>query len=136
MNKETKDLALSLLHDNPKHKEIYATSDGNLFFNKDHAQDHARKLKTDIETIFREKNDVSGNESEDPEKKDPKAPATTEDVIGIAIEKEIITKPGGGYLKFGETTLGQGMEKAVLFLDENPEVKQAIIDEVLKLKAE
>jgi hypothetical protein len=128
MNTETKNAGLAILETNPKHKEIYVTSDGNLFFNKDHAVDHAHKLKTEVETIFREKNEVSDE--------NPDAPDNTEDVVGTAIEAGIITKPGGGYLKFGETTLGQGMEKAVIFLDENPEVRQEVINEVLKLKVE
>ena len=54
MNKETKKAALALLKENGQHQEIHATDDGNLFFNKHHAQEHARRTKSELTTISRE----------------------------------------------------------------------------------
>ena len=34
--------------------QIHATDDGNLFFNKHHAQEHARRTKSELTTISRE----------------------------------------------------------------------------------
>ena len=45
MNKETKKAALALLKENGQH---------NLFFNKHHAQEHARRTKSELTTISRE----------------------------------------------------------------------------------
>ena len=54
MNPKIKKSALALLQANPTKKEIYATDDGNLFFDLHHAQDHNRKLKGAVTTITRE----------------------------------------------------------------------------------
>ncbi|GIW71314.1 MAG: DNA recombination/repair protein RecA [Planctomycetota bacterium] len=43
------------------------------------------------------------------------------DVLDLAVAHRIVTKSGAWY-SFGETRLGQGRERAVAFLEENPEV--------------
>ena len=55
MDPKTNKSAQALLKATPSKKEIYATEDGNLFFNLHDARDHNRKLKGEVITITRDK---------------------------------------------------------------------------------
>ena len=51
------------------------------------------------------------------------------DLVGIASDLDIVQK-SGSWFSFNETRLGQGKEKAVQFLQENPEMARAIREQV------
>lgn len=53
------------------------------------------------------------------------------DLVSVASDVEVVQKSGSWY-SFGETRLGQGKEKAVEFLGENPEVLDAIRQRVME----
>jgi hypothetical protein len=129
---ELRTLSKELFIKNPECKKVLAIVDGHLFFEhaRNAAQMHARNVGGDRPLTIHE---ITREEALGVIPKDPVLPDSTEDIIEKATEVSVITKPGGGYLKFGDTTLGQGMEKAIAFLDENPDIKKAIVDEVLKL---
>jgi hypothetical protein len=129
---EIRERSKELFNKNPECKKVLAIVDGHLFFEHalNAAQMHARSAGGERPLTIHE---ITREQALGVIEKDPVIPDSTEDVIETAKVAGIISTPGGGYLKFGETTLGQGMEKAITFLDENPEVRHAIIDEVLKL---
>ena len=52
------------------------------------------------------------------------------DLVNVASDVEGVQKSGSWY-SFGETRLGQGKEKAVEFLSQNPDVLQAIRERVM-----
>jgi recombination protein RecA len=52
------------------------------------------------------------------------------DLVNVASDVEVVQKSGSWY-SFGETRLGQGKEKAVEFLSQNPDVLQAIRERVM-----
>jgi recombination protein RecA len=52
------------------------------------------------------------------------------DLVNVASDVEVVQKSGSWY-SFGETRLGQGKEKAVEFLSENPDVLTAIRERVM-----
>jgi recombination protein RecA len=56
------------------------------------------------------------------------------DVLKIGEEEEIVTK-SGAFWSYGETRLGQGKDNARAFLRENPELRDAIIKEILAKRA-
>ena len=58
----------------------------------------------------------------------------TADLLEIAVRYEVIEKSGAFY-SYGETKLGQGKQKAVEFLKENPKVVKEI-DDILRKKFE
>jgi recombination protein RecA len=51
------------------------------------------------------------------------------DVLDLAVEKSIVKK-SGTWFSFGETRLGQGRDRVVQFLEENPDIYQQIEDGV------
>jgi recombination protein RecA len=53
-----------------------------------------------------------------------------EDVLKIAVDDEIVTK-SGAFFGYKDQRLGQGKENAKIFLRENPEIRDAIMVEVL-----
>lgn len=53
------------------------------------------------------------------------------DLVNVGADLEVIRKAGAFY-SYGETRLGQGMEKAKTFLRENPEIFTAIQKEVIE----
>ncbi len=52
------------------------------------------------------------------------------DLVNVASDVEVVQKSGSWY-SFGETRLGQGKEKTVEFLSQNPDVLQAIRERVM-----
>jgi len=52
------------------------------------------------------------------------------DLVGVASDVEVVQKSGSWYA-FGETRLGQGKEKAVEFLAQNPELLAAVREKTL-----
>ncbi|MBX3399952.1 MAG: recombinase RecA [Gemmataceae bacterium] len=56
------------------------------------------------------------------------------DVLKIGEEEEIVSK-SGAFWSYGDTRLGQGKENARKFLRENPEIRDAIIKEILAKRA-
>jgi len=52
------------------------------------------------------------------------------DLVNVASDVEVVQKSGSWY-SFGEARLGQGKEKAVEFLSQNPDVLQAIRERVM-----
>jgi recombination protein RecA len=52
------------------------------------------------------------------------------DLVNVASDVEVVQKSGSWY-SFGETRLGQGKEKAVEFLSQNPDVLHAIRERVM-----
>ncbi|MBN1763936.1 MAG: recombinase RecA [Sedimentisphaerales bacterium] len=55
------------------------------------------------------------------------------DLIDMAVNDEIIEK-SGAFLRFGDLTIGRGMEKARQYLQENPEVAQEIKNKILEAR--
>jgi recombination protein RecA len=55
------------------------------------------------------------------------------DILDLAIAAKFVDKTGT-WLRYGETHLGQGREKARLFLKENPQVAQELREKVLSAK--
>ncbi len=53
------------------------------------------------------------------------------DLVNVGVANEIVKKAGAFY-SYGETRLGQGMEKAKIFLKENPELFTEIRDKVIE----
>jgi recombination protein RecA len=54
----------------------------------------------------------------------------TADVLDLAAEDRIVDK-SGSWFNYGETRLGQGRDKARVFLDENPDMTEEIRQKVL-----
>lgn len=52
-------------------------------------------------------------------------PDAIEDLVAVAIAKQILTK-AGAYVKLGDVTLGQGVEKTVANLKDSPEIIEKI----------
>ncbi|HKI58749.1 MAG TPA: hypothetical protein VKA00_05995, partial [Trueperaceae bacterium] len=52
------------------------------------------------------------------------------DLVGVASDVEVVQKSGSWYA-FGETRLGQGKEKAVEFLAQNPELLAELREQTL-----
>jgi recombination protein RecA len=52
------------------------------------------------------------------------------DVLDLGVEQRIVTK-SGSWFRYGETHLGQGKEKARMFLIENPSITQEIKEQLL-----
>jgi len=52
------------------------------------------------------------------------------DLVGVASDVEVVQKSGSWYA-FGETRLGQGKEKAVEFLAQNPELLAEVREQTL-----
>ena len=55
------------------------------------------------------------------------------DILDLAIAAKLVDKTGT-WLRYGEVHLGQGREKARLFLKENPQVAQELRDKILATK--
>jgi recombination protein RecA len=55
------------------------------------------------------------------------------DILDLAIVAKLVDKTGT-WLRYGEVHLGQGREKARLFLKENPKVAQELRDKILASK--
>jgi len=55
------------------------------------------------------------------------------DILDLAILAKLVDKTGT-WLRYGEVHLGQGREKARLFLKENPTVAQELRDKILASK--
>jgi recombination protein RecA len=55
------------------------------------------------------------------------------DILDLAIAAKLVDKTGT-WLRYGEVHLGQGREKARLFLKENPTVAQELRDKILASK--
>ena len=55
------------------------------------------------------------------------------DVIDLAIEDRVIDK-SGAWLSYGETRLGQGRDKARVFLEENPAMLKEIKQKILEIR--
>jgi recombination protein RecA len=55
------------------------------------------------------------------------------DVLKLGVEEDVITK-SGSFLSYGDTRLGQGKDNAKAFLRENPQVRDAIVAEILAKK--
>jgi recombination protein RecA len=53
------------------------------------------------------------------------------DVLKLALEDEVVEK-SGAFFSYGEQRLGQGKEKAVQFLRDNPAVRDGIVQAVLR----
>jgi len=53
------------------------------------------------------------------------------DLVGMASDLDVVQKSGSWYA-FGETRLGQGKEKSVEFLRENPDLIDAIRTQVME----
>jgi recombination protein RecA len=52
------------------------------------------------------------------------------DILDLGLEKKVITRTGA-WFRYGEMQLGQGKEKARIFLKENPELTAEIKDKIL-----
>ena len=52
------------------------------------------------------------------------------DVLDMGVEDRVVQK-SGAWFSYGETRLGQGRDKARLFLEENPELLEEIRTKVL-----
>ena len=59
--------------------------------------------------------------------------STEGDIIDLAIAAKLVDKTGT-WLRYGETHLGQGREKARQFLKDNPAVAQEIREKILASK--
>ena len=57
------------------------------------------------------------------------------DVIDLALAAKVVEKTGT-WLRYGETHLGQGRERARQFLKENPQVTQELREKILTSKEE
>ena len=55
------------------------------------------------------------------------------DIIDMALDAKIVVR-SGAWFRYGEIQLGQGREKARLFLKENPEITQKIREETLAVR--
>ena len=55
------------------------------------------------------------------------------DILDLAIAAKLVDKTGT-WLRYGEVHLGQGREKARLFLKENPAVAQELREKILAAK--
>jgi recombination protein RecA len=55
------------------------------------------------------------------------------DILDLAVTAKLVDKTGT-WLRYGEVHLGQGREKARLFLKENPEVAQELREKILASK--
>lgn len=55
------------------------------------------------------------------------------DLIDLAVADRIVDK-SGSWFSYGQTRLGQGRDKARVFLEENPEITQEIKEKVLEAK--
>jgi recombination protein RecA len=55
------------------------------------------------------------------------------DILDLAIAAKLVDKTGT-WLRYGEVHLGQGREKARLFLKENPKVAQELREKILASK--
>jgi recombination protein RecA len=55
------------------------------------------------------------------------------DLLDLAIAAKLVDKTGT-WLRYGEVHLGQGREKARLFLKENPQVAQELREKILASK--
>ena len=53
------------------------------------------------------------------------------DIINVGVKHEVIKKAGAFY-SYGETRLGQGMEKSKQFLRDNPEIYSEIEEKVFE----
>ncbi len=56
--------------------------------------------------------------------------STSADVLDLAAEDRIVDK-SGSWFNYGETRLGQGRDKARIFLDENPKITEELRKKVL-----
>ena len=50
-------------------------------------------------------------------------------VLDVGLERKIVTK-SGSYFSFGDERLGQGRQNATAFLQENPDLVQAILQRI------
>ena len=57
------------------------------------------------------------------------------DIIDMALDAKIVVR-SGAWFRYGEIQLGQGREKARLFLKENPEITQKIREETLAARGD
>lgn len=48
------------------------------------------------------------------------------EMLEIAVERDIVKKAGGGWYSYGETKLGQGTDKVLALLNDNPELLSEI----------
>jgi recombination protein RecA len=55
------------------------------------------------------------------------------DILDLAMAAKLVDKTGT-WLRYGEVHLGQGREKARLFLKENPKVAQELREKILAAK--
>jgi len=57
------------------------------------------------------------------------------DIIDMALDAKIVVR-SGAWFRYGDIQLGQGREKARLFLKENPEITQKIREETLAARGD
>lgn len=65
MNTDINKVAQGVLSLHPRVNEVFATEDGNIFFDRNHAFDHNRSLKGTVTVITRQTKEVE--KSKDPE---------------------------------------------------------------------
>jgi len=58
--------------------------------------------------------------------------STDGDLIDLAIEEGVLVK-SGAFIRYGDVSLGQGREKAKVFLQENPDTKQELRKKILEM---
>jgi len=54
------------------------------------------------------------------------------ELIDLAEDLELVDKKGGGHYSYNGTKIGQGMPKAKLFLEDNPDILEEIQNKVIK----
>lgn len=55
------------------------------------------------------------------------------ELIDLAEDLELVDKKGGGHYSYNGTKIGQGMTKAKLFLEDNPDILEEIQNKVIKV---
>jgi recombination protein RecA len=55
------------------------------------------------------------------------------EVLDLAVTAGLIRKSGSWY-SFGEERIGQGRDNAVMFVEENPEIMEGLVDQVLEIR--